>query len=1207
MRYHTLASLLLCCVASFAGAASVAGTTFYVARNGSDAWSGRLKEPNALRADGPFASLEKARDAIRALKQTGGLQEPATVVVRKGDYALDKTFVLGPEDSGTPEHPVAYRACPGETVTLTGGRPVRGWTKQKGGLYVADLAAQGFGDFRFRELFLRGRRQVLARYPNLDPAHPVTGGLLYVDQTASMSKNSFYYKPGSIPFEKWGAIPQAEVNIFPYNCWDHNLIRIAKVDPEMSLVTLKYPVAGNIFVGNRYFIQNVFGALDAPGEWYSDWETGKLYFNPPDGVRPADGDVTVPMLENLVELAGTPERPITNVKLQGFRLTCARQDAVALEGAHGCEISGNSITGVGGVGVNVGYLRNAVRGIGLPSRKASLARNDLHSGDRALQFGTYCSGCRVAGNDIDSIGGDGIVLGGNRNTADNNHLSRTGIYDRVCASVTICGDENVASHNVIHDVPRDGIFINGKLNVAEYNDIRNTMLYTADNAAIALRQHDVNQAVRNVGNVLRFNRLLDTVGYGSYPHCTHPGEGFGSPFCSFGIYLDGSICGVTVYGNIIARTGGDSVFVQFGGDNKIENNIFVEGDAKRTQFDAMVFFGTFMFTDSQGKYKDQEPPNQFRHNIFSYGGPKTDLYRVGHWDNSEWNPRQAQFESNLIWHQGQPITVAMNRNAASETLAQWQAQGHDAASLVADPMFVDPKNDDYRLQPGSPAYRIGFKNINAEIARIGAYQSDERASWPLRDMILARENPVVFTFPKEITPIIDGFERSPVGSPPAQCQVAASGTGSAVVSDEVAKDGRHSLRLIDSADAKNPWEPHVYYNPDYRSGKIHFSVAIMNSVKEPADFYLEFRDWEKELLVGPSFRVTRDGKLLMGDRMGEGGTEIAQVPNGVWYTVSMDFELGETAPGAYTLKLAVPGNPDVVKTMPFPDASLRKVTWFGLSSTSTERTVFYLDNLILGPADLEAVVTAPTSLAIRGTARPQPKAKTTLTDPNQLAAYWRLDEDSTDLVDSSGNGLNGEQGGAGRARGAFGKALYLDGGGGGGLIPDSPLLQFGTGSFALECWLYPVSLNIASEHKRRRIIGKEGWPESYWDVDVWSDGRVQMEMADENVKSGTTVSVGAIPEKAWTHMVIVVDRANRKTSYYFNGKLDSQRSLPPEFSGNLNVAGKALAIGSWQPFMGMISGLKVYRRALSADQITADYDAGKGRYVPGQFTVVADD
>jgi hypothetical protein len=36
---------------------------------------------------------------------------------------------------------------------------------------------------------------------------------------------------------------------------------------------------------------------------------------------------------------------------------------------------------------------------------------------------------------------------------------------------------------------------------------------------------------------------------------------------------------------------------------------------------------------------------------------------------------------------------------------------------VADPLFVDPSNGDYRLMDGSPAYALGFQDIPVE--RIG--------------------------------------------------------------------------------------------------------------------------------------------------------------------------------------------------------------------------------------------------------------------------------------------------------------------------------------------------------------------------------------------------------------------------------------------------------------------------------------------------------
>ena len=50
-------------------------------------------------------------------------------------------------------------------------------------------------------------------------------------------------------------------------------------------------------------------------------------------------------------------------------------------------------------------------------------------------------------------------------------------------------------------------------------------------------------------------------------------------------------------------------------------------------------------------------------------------------------------------------------------LAEWQAMGFDTHSVIADPMFVDPANDDYRLRANSPALKLGFQPI--DLRKIG--------------------------------------------------------------------------------------------------------------------------------------------------------------------------------------------------------------------------------------------------------------------------------------------------------------------------------------------------------------------------------------------------------------------------------------------------------------------------------------------------------
>ena len=95
---------------------------FYVSTAGRDTWSGKLAAPNADKTDGPFASLERARDAIRQLKTAGALPaRPITVAVRGGSYSLKRGFTLVSQDSGSAAAPIVYRSLPGETVCLSGG------------------------------------------------------------------------------------------------------------------------------------------------------------------------------------------------------------------------------------------------------------------------------------------------------------------------------------------------------------------------------------------------------------------------------------------------------------------------------------------------------------------------------------------------------------------------------------------------------------------------------------------------------------------------------------------------------------------------------------------------------------------------------------------------------------------------------------------------------------------------------------------------------------------------------------------------------------------------------------------------------------------------------------------------------------------------------------------------------------------------------
>lgn len=94
---------------------------FYVVTTGDDSNSGTQTAP--------FATISRARDAVRQMKKDGRFNAPVTVTVMGGTYHLAEPIFLGPGDSGAPGKPVTYQAAPGETVILSGGVPIEGpWT-----------------------------------------------------------------------------------------------------------------------------------------------------------------------------------------------------------------------------------------------------------------------------------------------------------------------------------------------------------------------------------------------------------------------------------------------------------------------------------------------------------------------------------------------------------------------------------------------------------------------------------------------------------------------------------------------------------------------------------------------------------------------------------------------------------------------------------------------------------------------------------------------------------------------------------------------------------------------------------------------------------------------------------------------------------------------------------------------------------------------
>ena len=257
----------------------------FVAPDGDDSGPGTI--------DRPLATLDGAKAKVRQVKKSA--DAPITVRLREGTYYLSSPIVFEPEDSGTAEAPVTYAAYRDERVVVSGGRRITPkWSTHTGGILKADVARH-----KFDQLFVDGRRQTLARWPNrtLDERGVDVG---YTQGIAEPTKpiQEFTYDPEQFSPRRWARPDGAILHIFQAKHWgnmqwricdiDHDANRILLGEGGWQLGTLWYAERA-VYVAPhcRYYVENVMEELDAPGEWYYDGRAEKLYYMPVDGKAPA--------------------------------------------------------------------------------------------------------------------------------------------------------------------------------------------------------------------------------------------------------------------------------------------------------------------------------------------------------------------------------------------------------------------------------------------------------------------------------------------------------------------------------------------------------------------------------------------------------------------------------------------------------------------------------------------------------------------------------------------------------------------------------------------------------------------------------------------------------------------------------------------------------------------------------------------------------
>lgn len=575
--------------------AQPAESVFFVAPGGRAANPGTFEKP--------FATPQEAAAAVRRAKAKRPAQR-CTVYFREGVYHFTGPLELAAADSGSAAYPVTYAAYRHENVVFSGGVRIdpsafsavadtamrsRLQADVRGKVLEADLRRAGVSDFGVMrqhgfgavpepaplELFVDGRRQTPARYPNegLLPIGRVT------DPGSIPRKGDFSGRGAEFGYEydrpaRWTKATDLWLHGWFSFGYNDDCLRVAQIDTLRKTIRTAQPhlygVVSSIYVDTSkwnetagrslrgYYACNLPEEIDAPDEWYLDRETGKLFFYPPDGFSNAKIEVSI-LEAPLLRLRNT-----AHLRIEGIAFTVSRGMGIYLENAHDISIESCRFSNLGTVAVSAGQpLQNNKQGFA--SDGSPLLDDWVSENFRNISIRNCL---------IHDTGAGGVILtGGDRRTLtpSGNEISRCEFY-RVdarnytyAAAVKLFGDSIAVEHCHFHDLRHMAIWFRGNNHRIAHNLFERVCTYADDMGAVCTGRDPASR-----GTVITGNHFRDILPFDDESQVG-------------AVFLDDGVGGTEIARNFFERTGsrGDkelfgAVFIHGGHGNTVHHNVFLD-------------------------------------------------------------------------------------------------------------------------------------------------------------------------------------------------------------------------------------------------------------------------------------------------------------------------------------------------------------------------------------------------------------------------------------------------------------------------------------------------------------------------------------------------------------------------------------------------------------------------------------------------------
>ncbi len=695
----------------------VYGKIIYVSPDGNDENSGEKGSP--------VASLSGAVKALRVYRAENGLPKGGIKIeFALGTYNVTEGITLTAEDSGTEESPIVFAGADGANVLFNGGvildpsdfkpaddafNSLLQTEEAKENVLMIDLTKTGcydlenkdiypeqgfteefFDDYHAyrQELFVNGKRQTVARWPNSGYIHPEVDTKNTVSDTNGKKYGKIFIA------EEQSAVWRNTDNIrfYGYPYFDYKAVFLNKISVSDDEAALLYPMTDgseNLRSTCLYYVSNIPQELDAPGEYYWDTKTNILYYWP-------DTDLSA----SEIYISQFTETPFTfsdcsYITFDNLSAQYLRNGFINGSGDHvtvsNCCIS--DIAGLAAINLSGDYI--TVKGCLL---------HDLAT-----------KGIRVTSGDIPT------QTMGNTVITDNIIYEWQQVYTLYNAAIDINGMGFLVSHNELYDSPHVAVEVAAGQCIIEYNSIYNCCKECSDCAAI----HTMGHSFLWGENIYRYNALHDIKdiiredGWGNAIYFDCWGrfcEAYGNLFYNIGGTALCGACGYMSYHDNIFLNVGEPMNISYWGPE--EHPDFYDEYRLTNGLRTVDYLGALWRYASPRTALFAEVANQ-QDNQTSYDLPLSPSHfyvrnNVRYIDlSSSFKPYDEAKEDPYMFHMIRGVQWVFDLCAITDNVCYWE-----------DPGFTDYANGDYTLREDSRVFRdlIGFEE--PDLSTVGVRASE---------------------------------------------------------------------------------------------------------------------------------------------------------------------------------------------------------------------------------------------------------------------------------------------------------------------------------------------------------------------------------------------------------------------------------------------------------------------------------------------------